>query len=100
MRSAGLLNPGLRDRERSRSVHFLKVQQLLNREGSRPLREKTSAACGVGRDAVSKALPGDCPPMHCPQLSEYQKVTLRTMQRTARPVGDIRCSRDESSAFP
>ena len=62
-----------------------------------PLRETTSAAYGISLDAVAEALPGDCHPMHCPQLFVLLEVTLRTMQRVARPVGGIGRSRSHAT---
>lgn len=57
----------LRPIRSSRSALFRRGG-IFDSGGSQPLREKTSAAFGVGRGAVAEALPGDCPPMHCPRL--------------------------------
>jgi hypothetical protein len=56
-------------------------------EGNRPSGKGPRRPTPLSRHAVTEVLAEDCHPMHCSQIYGWLEVTLRTMQRVARPVG-------------
>ena len=62
-------------------------EAFLGPDGDRPSGKRPRRPTTVSRDSIAEGVAVGCHPMHCPQRHIFREVTLRTMQRMARPVG-------------